>query len=133
MKIRNSVVHEKTNIKNYFKNNYGEQSAYWDDYHGKRREGEDSRSNPDVLEDNRENLFWPSRYSEIECDVLDELKDLDFSTLLTKKESQVLKYLIIENKKFIEIEHATGLSRQRVNQLYSSIQKKIKNYLKLGE
>lgn len=109
-----------------------ERSAYWDDYHSKRREGEDSRSNPDELEHCFENLLWPTKqtkHSELELDVLEELRGFDFSKILTPQESKILTFIVIENKSVGEIRHATGLSRQRIHQMLKAIGGKVRKHL----
>lgn len=111
-----------------------ERSAYWDDYHKKKREGEDTRSNPDELEYCFENLLWPTKQtknSELELDVLEELRGFDFSKLLTPQESKILTLIVIEGKKVGEIQHATGLSRQRIHQTIKRIGEKIRQHLQM--
>lgn len=135
-RIRVYVKHGKTNVVQTKEHppDDSEHSVYWDDYHKKRREGEDSRSNPDELEYNFENLLWPTKHtkhSELELDVLEELQGFDFSEILTPQEAKILTQIVIENKKVGEIQQVTGLSRQRVHQSIKRIGEKIRKRLGL--
>lgn len=112
--------------------NNSEFSYYWDDFHKKKREGEDVRANPDELEYNFENLLWPTKqttFTETEQDVIQSIKSLDLKTILTPREIEVIKLIVNRNKKFREIRNALGLSRQRLHTIIKSIGDKLRKIL----
>ncbi len=134
-RIAGLVENGKYKIREY-KSRSPDGSPYWEDFHEKKHEGEDSRANPDVLEDKPNNRLWPSKQSlqsELESDVLEELQGVDFATFLTAQELKFLKLLLLKNSSYKEIGNEIGLSRQRVNALRNSVAKKIKKYLGLGD
>lgn len=110
-----------------------EHSAYWDYYHSQNEEGENRQANPDVLEDCSQNVLWPSKHTELEDEVLSELKNVDFSQFLTTLEIKALKMYVTEKKSLKQIQQAMSLSKRRVYALLESSGMKIRRKLDINE
>lgn len=104
------------------------ESAYWDYQKGQQQGGdtEDIRANPDSLEFDDSNLLWPTKKTD---NVLGELKDLDFASLLTKQELLILSLHVEEGLSVEDISKiVTGMSKRKIEYALSRAGNKIKDY-----
>lgn len=109
-------------------------TPYWEHVRLNGREQEDPLANPDVLSDEPEHKLWRSeRYTDLENETLDMLRNKDLSDILTKDEYEILKLIVNEGKTHREVMDATGMPERTLFDRLSSARKKLRKYLELED
>lgn len=110
-----------------------DESAYWQWNNSNGGKEEVAQANPDVLNDEDGNMLWrnPSKHTELETEVVSELKNMDLSKLLTPLEAETIKAYVVGMKSIAEICNALGVSKRRIYALLKSAGDKIRRELKI--